>query len=246
MRNILIKIEYDGTEYHGWQVQPNGITIQALLQDRLSQILQEPITVVGSGRTDAGVHAWCQVANFHTASLLPCRNIQKAMNSLLPGDISLTHVREAPMEFHARYSAKSKVYRYQLYNSTSKPALLRRYVWHIRRTLDITSMNDAVHHLVGTYDYSSFCGSGDHCRTHERTVVTASFRKEEGGPLVFFTIEANGFLRHMVRNIVGTAVEVGMGMLAPEEIPVIRDKKDRKAAGPTAPPQGLFLEEVTY
>jgi len=246
MRNILIEIEYDGTEYHGWQVQPNGITIQAVLQDRLSQILQEPVTVVGSGRTDAGVHARCQVANFHTASSLPCGNMQKAMNALLPGDIALTKVQEVPSAFHARFSAKSKVYRYQIYNSVTKPALLRRYVWHIRRSLDIASMNDSVRHLVGTYDYSSFCGSGDHCRTHERTVMTAAFRQEGDDPLVVFTIEADGFLRHMVRNIVGTAVEAGVGVLAPEELPAIRDKQDRTAAGPTAPPQGLFLEKVIY
>ncbi len=240
----MIVCEYDGTAYHGWQRQPNGISIQEALEEKIGIITQEEIRLTASGRTDAGVHALNQVANFKTKSAIGCENLLKGINSLLPEDIVVKVLRDADQEFHARYSAKSKVYVYRLFNNPVRSALCRNYSWHLRAPLDLGAMGQAARLLEGTHDFSSFCAAGGDAEDHVRTVTATSV--EMAGGMISFTIEANGFLRYMVRNIVGLLVDVGRGITTPTGFKEIMDAKDRTKAGITAPPQGLFLREVRY
>jgi tRNA pseudouridine38-40 synthase len=244
MRNIKIIIEYDGTGYHGWQRQPNGISIQEVLENKLALITNGKVRLIASGRTDAGVHAVGQVANFKTETTIECRGLLKGINSLLPTDIAVSEVVDIDDEFHARYSAKSKVYVYKIYNSSVRSSLYRNYSWHVFEKLDVESMKNASLYLVGTKDFSSFCAAGGDAKTYTRTVLDCGIIEDTA--MIVFTIEANGFLRYMVRNIIGTLVDVGKGKTTPEEFMEIVDSKDRTNAGITAPPQGLFLKEVKY
>ena len=245
MRNIRITIEYDGTQYHGWQIQPNAITIQEIIEDRLKTIIQENVNVIASGRTDAGVHAIGQVAHFHTSSSLDLSNIQRGLNSLLPDDIVIKEIHEAEKDFHARYSATSKTYRYIIFNEKFPSALYRNFSWFIPFTLDISEMNKASLRLLGTHDFSSFRAAG--CNSHNpvREISHVSLKKDTKG-FIIFEIEANGFLKQMVRNIVGTLVDVGKKKIGVDEFEEIFHSKDRRKAGVTAPPQGLFLVKVKY
>ncbi len=245
MRNIKIIVEYDGTCYHGWQRQPNGITIQQVLEEKISTITQEKIKVIGSGRTDAGVHAINQVANFKTKSLIGVSNLLRGINSLLPKDIVVKELSEVDDGFHARYDARSKVYSFNIYNSCIRSALYRNYSWNIYDPLNVNAMREAIILLKGTHDFSSFCGANDDASNHIRTVIDVSI-ETKGDHMISITIEANGFLRHMVRNIVGTLVDAGKGKLTSTEFLEIMECKDRTKAGMTAPPQGLFLKEVRY
>jgi tRNA pseudouridine38-40 synthase len=244
MRNIKIIIEYDGTEYHGWQRQPNGISIQEVLENKLAMITNGKVRLIGSGRTDAGVHALGQVANFKTAATIECRGLLKGINSLLPMDIAVRDVIDVDDEFHARYSAKSKVYSYKIYNSSVRSPRYRNYSWHVFEKLDLEAMKKAALCLLGTKDFSSFCAAGGDAKTYTRNVLDCGIVEDKA--LIVFTIEANGFLRYMVRNIMGTLVDVGKGRITPEEIMALIDSKDRTNAGITAPPQGLVLREVKY
>ncbi|MBW2673779.1 MAG: tRNA pseudouridine(38-40) synthase TruA [Deltaproteobacteria bacterium] len=244
MRNVMIACEYDGTAYHGWQRQPNGITIQEVLEEKMGIITQEEIRLVASGRTDAGVHALNQVANFRTRSAIGCENLLKGINSLLPADIVVKVLQDADEEFHARYSAKSKVYVYRIFNNPVRSALWRNYSWHLRAPLDLGVMGQAARVLEGRHDFSSFCAAGSDAEDHVRTVAATSIETEND--MISFTIEANGFLRYMVRNIVGLLVDVGRGITTPAGFKEIMDVMDRTRAGITAPPQGLFLKEVRY
>lgn len=244
MRNIKIIIEYDGTGYHGWQRQPNGISIQEVLESKLSLITNGRVRLIGSGRTDAGVHAEGQVANFKTETTVECRGLLKGINSLLPMDIAVRDLIDVDDEFHARYSAKSKIYSYKIYNSSVRSPRYRNYSWHVFEMLDLESMQNAASYLLGTKDFSSFCAAGGDAKTYTRTVLDCGIVKEKA--VIVFTIEANGFLRYMVRNIVGTLVDVGKGRISPEEFMALIESKDRTNAGITAPPQGLVLREVKY
>jgi tRNA pseudouridine38-40 synthase len=245
MRNIKLVIEYDGTNYHGWQIQPNAVSIQETIEDRLRTILQENISITASGRTDAGVHALGQVAHFHSESNLNIKNIQRGLNSLLPPDISIKEISDVDHDFHARYGAKSKVYRYIILNQRFSSPLYRNFSWFIHFNLDIELMNKAIQTLKGRHDFSSFKASG--CSSHHpvREVSNVSI-KESPNRLICLDIEANAFLKQMVRNIVGTIVNVGQGKIGLEEFVEILHAKDRKKAGITAPAKGLFLLKVRY
>ena len=245
MRNIKLLIEYDGTNYHGWQVQLNAVSIQETIEEKLRIITQKKTNVIASGRTDAGVHAMGQVAHFFTESQLDLSNIQRGLNSLLPPDIAIKEIDEVPEVFHSRYSAKSKVYRYIILNQVFPSPLYRNFSWFIPLDLDISEMNKAIQCLIGRHDFSSFKAPGCNSRNPIREVHIASVYMNPKG-LIVFEIEANGFLKQMVRNMVGTMVDVGKRKVSPKEFKKIFRSRDRKKAGVTAPPQGLFLVKVKY
>jgi tRNA pseudouridine38-40 synthase len=244
-KNVKLVIAYDGTDYRGWQYQREGPTIQSTIERCLSKITGDPVSLIASGRTDSGVHALNQVANFKTLSRLPPEVIQKALNSMLPADI---FIREASYEsplFHARYHALSKVYEYRILNREEPDIFQRRFLWHIRRPLALPEMAKCLDWLMGTHDFSSFRASGSGNVNPVRTIHAARLI-EHGEGFITVGFEADGFLRHMVRNIVGTMVEVGLGAIKPERFKEILEARDRGQAGPTAPPNGLFLMQVNY
>jgi tRNA pseudouridine38-40 synthase len=245
MRTIKLTIEYDGTNYQGWQVQPKGPTIQGMIEEKLALLTGETIPLIGSGRTDAGVHALGQIAHFKTKSKMDIRSIQRALNSLLPHDIVIQRAEEVEEDFHARKHSQSKVYEYQILNRNLRSVFHRGHAWHIPQELDLKEMKKATQKLMGEHDFSSFRSVGSPTRTAVRRVIRADWRKSRAG-LLRFEIEANGFLKQMVRAIIGTLVEVGKGKINSEEFQRILDSKDRKRAGPTAPAHGLFLKEVKY
>ena len=245
MRTIKLTIEYDGTNYQGWQVQPKGPTIQGMIEEKLALLTGETIPLIGSGRTDAGVHALGQIAHFKTKSKMDIRSIQRALNSLLPPDIVIQRAEEVEEDFHARKHSKSKIYEYQILNRNLRSVFHRGHAWHIPQELDLKEMKKATQKLMGEHDFSSFRSVGSPTRTAVRRVIRAEWRKSRDG-LLRFEIEANGFLKQMVRAIIGTLVEVGKGKISSEEFQRILDSKDRKRAGPTAPAHGLFLKEVKY
>jgi len=244
-RNIKLVLEYDGTAYRGWQRQGNLPTIQKVLEECIGRITQEPITLFGSGRTDAGVHALNQVANFKTESRIAVENLLRGINSLLPETIVIKAIEEVDESFHSRYAAKSKKYLYRILNSPVRSPLQRNHAWFIRRCLDLDKMAEALSLICGNHDFTSFCAAGSDVKHCVRTILHAELFRDSP-PMVSITIEADGFLRHMVRNIVGTLVEIGAGEEAPEIIRDILAARDRGQAGITAPPQGLFLQEVRY
>jgi len=245
MRNIKLVIEYEGTNYLGWQVQPKGSTIQGTIEEKLALLTGEPVHLIGSGRTDAGAHAFGQVAHFRTRSKMDVRTFQRALNSLLPPDIAIRKVKEVEESFHARKQSKSKVYEYRILNRNLRSVFHRGYAWHFPQKLDLEEMKKAARDLIGEHDFSSFRSTGTPTRTAVRRVIRAEWKRGRGG-LIRFEIEANGFLKQMVRAVVGTLVEVGRGKISAEEFRKIIESKDRKKAGPTAPAHGLFLKEVKY
>lgn len=240
---IKLTLQYIGTHYSGWQVQPNGVTIQEILQKALSQILQEKITVVGSGRTDAGVHALAQVAHFDTIKDLSLFKICRGLNAILPKDISVLGAESVPRDFHAQLSAKSKTYAYQIWNHAIRNSFLQEYSWHMPYPLDIGRMQKAARYLVGEHDFKSFCAANSTAKTTVRRIKKIQIVP---GPLIHFSITGSGFLKHMVRNIVGTLVEVGQKKRTPSDIKKILKSHDRRKAGRTAPAKGLFLVKVIY
>ncbi|MBA4397273.1 MAG: tRNA pseudouridine(38-40) synthase TruA [Syntrophus sp. (in: bacteria)] len=238
-------LEYDGTAYHGWQRQANGLSIQQVLEEKIAVMTGKMVNVIGSGRTDAGVHALGQIAHFKTAAAIPDIHFLKGINSLLPRDIAVKALHEVDPSFHARYDAKSKVYRYQIVNGPVRPVLLRQYAWFVPGPLSIEQMREAAHLFEGTHDFSSFCSSHSDAPDHIRTVMEVRIEPGSDG-LIKIEMEADGFLRHMVRGIVGTLVEVGRGKRFPADLRENMDAKDRRHGGMTAPPWGLFLKEVKY
>lgn len=244
-RNLKLLIEYDGTGYHGWQRQKNAPTIQETLEKALARLTGEAVRVIGSGRTDAGVHALAQVANFFTASPLPLPAFLHGLNSLLPPDIAILEVSEAPRDFHARKSALAKKYQYRILNRPIRSPLHLRYSWWIPPPLDLEAMQEAAAALPGEHDFRAFQATGSSVKNPVRRVLAAAWDRAEGG-LLTFTITANGFLRGMVRSLVGTMVEVGKGRRTPWSLKDLLETGDRHRGGPTAPPQGLFLVEVLY
>lgn len=246
MRNIKLIIEYDGTNYCGWQVQDNGPTIQGSLEKALLAVTGEKITVHGSGRTDAGVHARGQVANFTTSSSIPGEKFAYALNNKLPADIVIKHSCEMPPDFHARFSAKGKKYSYLVYNSKFPSALLRNYAYHVNycERLDISRIEKAAKAFVGTHDFYGFMAAGSKVKDTVRTIYEIDLEEEKG--LLRFNFKGNGFLYNMVRIITGTLIYAGIGKIDPDEMEDIIASKDRVRAGITAPPNGLYLEEVYY
>lgn len=245
MRNFRLAIEYDGTAYCGWQRQENGLSIQQLLEESIAIMTGEAIRVIGSGRTDAGVHALCQVANFHTDSLLSERNFLMGINSLLPADIVVHEVREVDPSFHARYSVKSKVYLYRICNRPVRSALDRHYAWFVWEPLSLSKINGVLDLFRGRHDFSSFCSTHTDSEDHVRTIMDIVVEKDAAGMIDIF-VEADGFLRYMVRTIVGALVGVGRGKCSREDVAEILLAEDRRKAGLTAPPHGLFLKDVKY
>lgn len=245
MTNFKITIEYDGTNYHGWQRQKNDATVQAEIESKLELMTRQRISLIGSGRTDAGVHALGQVAHFRCETGLTAHTLLKGLNSLLPEDIVIRDCRQVAENFHARFDVKSKIYHYRILNHKLPSALLRHYAWHIRAPLNITAIEAARQFIVGRHDFKSFEGAGSP-RVHTVRKITKAQWTILDGTMHQFCIEADGFLRYMVRNLVGTLVDVGLGKTSPREFHNILLSKDRNQAGATAPPQGLFLVQVNY
>jgi tRNA pseudouridine38-40 synthase len=247
MRNLKLTIQYDGTEYVGWQRQENGPSIQSLFEDALERIEGARVVVHGAGRTDAGVHALAQVATVELSVAVEPLRLARALNATLPRQVRVLAVEEADPAFHARFSATGKVYEYRIINAPLVSPFLHRYVWHIAQPLDFDAMREGAAALVGRHDFAAFRGAGSPVTSTVRTVRAIEWTA--GGsydlPLVM-RIEGDGFLRHMVRNIVGTLVEVGSGRCPASAIGGILDSRDRMRAGPTAPPEGLFLVRVVY
>lgn len=242
--NIKITLEYDGTRYHGWQIQPNGETIQAVLERAVSIFLGASTKITASGRTDAGVHAYGQVANFQSEKILQPHRVRRALNALTPEDINIKEVEVVDDEFDARRNPRSRRYEYQILNrATASPFLINR-AWHIHEQLNFEAMQCAVYCLRGEHDFSSFRAAGCDAAHPVRKVYRSDLSVR--GELWIYSIEATAFLRHMVRNIVGTLVEVGRGLRTPQQFAGLLEARDRTQAGPTAPPHGLYLAEVKY
>lgn len=245
--NYKLIISYDGTDYSGWQVQPNGVSIQALIQQALQTIIKEPAGVVGSGRTDAGVHAFGQVAHFTCAHKLDPVRVLHSLNGILPKDIRVRSLEEVPISFHARYSAIGKVYHYHLWLEHVASPFVSRYRWHPPTKIDKQLLVKAAQQFVGTHDFTSFANEahrGSAARDAVRTLQRLDVFKQDGGVRLEF--QADGFLYKMVRNLVGTLVAIAAGKLPIDVIPALIAAKDRRMAGPAAAPQGLFLMEVHY
>lgn len=244
MRNIKVTIEYDGTNYHGWQIQPNAITVQAALQDALEKITKIQTQIIGAGRTDTGVHAAGQVANFHTRSQIPPISFQKALNATLPPDIVITDVEEVSPDFHARFSAVSRAYRYTILNRAYPSALLRNSAYFFPKPIDVQRTAIVCQSLVGVRDFSSFQRSGSGrinpiCEIYE-------CRCWQEADLVYFEIEADAFLRGMVRAIVGTVLKLHDKHDGVDQLNEILDARERSMAGTSVPPHGLSLLCVKY
>lgn len=244
MRKLKILIEYEGTRYSGWQCQANGLAIQEVLQKTLKKITQEKKSVVASGRTDAGVHAEGQVAHFFTASRMNSREFLKAFNSLLPSDIVVKKVQEVDSKFHAQKSATQKTYRYTILNRDFPSALRGRQAHYIASPLNVSAMRRAAKYLVGKHDFSAFQGAGGKVNSTVRKINSLTIQKKEDW--VYFNVVGNGFLKYMVRNIVGTLIQVGQEKITAEQTQVILQSCDRTQAGPTAPARGLCLVAVKY
>jgi tRNA pseudouridine38-40 synthase len=247
MRNLKITIQYDGTAYVGWQRQANGVSIQSLFEDALSRIEGGPVVVHGAGRTDAGVHALAQVASVPLAAAIEPPTLARALNAVLPPDVRVLAVEEAAPDFHARFSALGKLYEYRIVNAPLVSPFMQRYVWHIAQSLEIEAMRQAAVALVGARDFAAFQGAGSAVTSTDRVVRAIEWQDGGGYDLpIVMRIEGDGFLRHMVRNIVGTLVEVGLGRWPASRVPEILASRDRTLAGPTAPAHGLFLVRVVY
>jgi tRNA pseudouridine38-40 synthase len=255
MKKIKLLLEFDGTAYQGWQIQKKGATIQSVIEERILRITGEQSRLVSASRTDAGVHALAQVAVFRTASRLEPEVIKNALNALLPHDIRILDVSEVKDSFNPRDSAIKKSYFYIIANQRKSSAFIYRYAWIIQQPLELKSMVEAAQVLIGTHDFSSFMGTGSSIKDPVRKIFSLSIERLEKidfmtaglkGNFIKIGIEANGFLRHMVRNIVGTLVEIGRGRFTADRIQEILKSHDRKLAGPTAPASGLFLERIVY
>ena len=244
MRNIKLIIEYDGTNYVGWQKQINGIGIQEKIEEAIFKITGEKVHLIGSGRTDSGVHARGQVANFYTKSKISGDRFKYAINTKLPFDIVIVESEEVDKDFHSRCDAKAKEYSYLIYNSTTRSPLYRNYSYHVFYVLDDNKMRQGANYLLGTHDFLAFTGSKNNLEDTCRTINSINLKRK--GDFIKLNIRGNGFLYNMVRIIAGTLVDIGRGRIQPEDIPNIIKSKDRKCAGPTAAAQGLYLEKVYY
>lgn len=244
MNHIALRLAYDGTGYHGWQRQKNAATVQETLENALSKLYKAEIHAVGCGRTDAGVHARKYLANFRTEGAIPLDRLPAALNALLPYDIAVTAACPVEESFHAVFSCTRKEYTYYVRTGEARDPFEMHRVWYRREPLKIETMRRAAAAFVGTHDFSAVRSVGTNVKTTERTVYDFDIREESG--LISFRIAASGFLYNMARAMVGTVIYASLGKLAPEEIPEILEKGDRCLAGPTVPPQGLYMTDVRY
>ena len=242
--NIKLTIEYDGSQYHGWQIQAEGATVQGVLQRAVSVFTGTQTRITGSGRTDAGVHALGQVANFFCDPHTPVHKMERALNALTPPDVSVRDIEIVPDCFDARRDARSRLYEYRILNRPSPSPFEAKYAWHVHDRLDVPAIQHAITCLQGEHDFSSFRAAGCDAAQPTRIVYHTAFTSR--GDLLIFSIEATAFLRHMVRNIVGTLVEVGRKQRDPQSFADLLGARDRTKAGPKAPAQGLFLMKVNY
>ena len=244
MRNIKLTIEYDGKDFNGWQKQPTKLNIQGTIEQAIKQITGEEVQLNASGRTDAGVHAFGQVANFKTNSQIPIEKFAIAINSKLKRSIVIKKAEEVEERFHSRLNCKKKTYRYVINNSQEGTAIYRNLETHIPQKLDVEKMKEAVKYFEGEHDFKAFKASGTSSKSSVRTIYKAEVYKE--GDRIFIELTGNGFLYNMVRIIAGTLVDVGIGKIKPDEILRIIEEKKRKTAGKTLPPNGLYLLNVIY
>ncbi len=250
MRNLKLILSYDGSEFSGWQVQPDATTVQGTLASAIGRITGEKVLPQGSGRTDAGVHAVAQVATFGTESPVPTPNFVKALNDILPASVRVLEASEAAPDFHARHSARAKTYRYRIYRDAICPPFLARYVWHYPYPLEERAMTRAAALVTGEHDFTSFAavdperGRDDESVSNVRQIFLSTW--ERNGEEFVYTVRGSGFLHHMVRNLVGTFILVGKGTLSEEDLTAILEARNRSAAGATAPASGLYLVGVEY
>ncbi|MEC9488704.1 MAG: tRNA pseudouridine(38-40) synthase TruA [Halanaerobium sp.] len=246
MRNIKCLVEYDGTNYSGWQRQANtSMTIQQKLEEALKGLTGEDTTIYGAGRTDAGVHALGQVFNFFTDSSIPTDRFPYAFNTFLPADIVVRGAREVDAGFNSRHASCGKIYRYQIYNGIFARAIERQYYYHYSARLELARMKEAAGHMTGRQDFSAFRSAGCGAKDPVKEIYSIQI-KEENEDEIIIIFSGSGFLYHMVRIMVGTLLQVGRGRIKPEEVKEILASKDRRKAGPTVPPEGLILQEVKY
>lgn len=243
-RRIQLIVSYDGTQYCGWQIQENGMTIEGQLNLYLSALLKENIRVAGVSRTDAGVHALCNIAIFDTKASIPADRVCRALNQKLPPDIRIVQSKEVPLDYHPRYQKSIKTYQYKIENSSTQTPIHRLYSYFYFIPLDIELMKEAIPYFIGEYDFESFCNIRTKVESTVRTITDLTLEKE--GNLITITVSGNGFLYNMVRIIVGTLIQVGRGKIRPEEIVTIIEAKNRKLAGPTVPAEGLFLYNYQF
>ncbi|HEV8316673.1 MAG TPA: tRNA pseudouridine(38-40) synthase TruA [Vicinamibacterales bacterium] len=253
LRTLKLTLTYDGTRFVGWQRQAEGESIQGLLETALARLEGAPITVHGAGRTDAGVHALGQVASASVSFSHDHATVLRSLNAQLPADVRVLAVDEAAPAFHARFSARLKTYRYQIAQAPVASPFGRAFAWHVREPLDVAAMQTAAATLVGTHDFAAFQSTGSPAATTVRTIARSEWRRQATGVdgsdpdhLLLYEVSGDGFLRHMVRTVVGTLVEVGRGWRPPSSIAELLDGGTRGAAGPTAPAHGLFLVQVEY
>lgn len=244
MRNIKLTIEYDGSQFGGWQKQPNNLNIQGEIEKAIQNVTGKEVELIGSGRTDAGVHAFAQIANFKIDTDFPLERMAIAFNSQLKKSIRIKKAEEVEEEFHSRYHCHKKTYGYIIENSEQGTAIYRNMTYHVPQLLNVEAMQKAASYLIGEHDFSSFKSSGTSSKSSVRTIYNAQVLKEQERVVIQLT--GNGFLYNMVRIISGTLVEIGKGEKKPEEMKTILEAKDRSLAGKTLPPQGLFLMKVEY
>ncbi len=245
MRNVLMSLRYDGTNYHGWQVQKNAVTVQEVFQGALARLLGEDVDIKGCSRTDAGVHANMYCVSAKIDSKIPCDRLKMALTRFLPRDIAVTGAVEVPLDFHARYSCSGKEYVYKIWNEPVRNPFWHGRAFHYWYHLDVEKLDSAAKNFIGTHDFTSFCTLDK--RNPENMVRTVkAFSVERNGGLVEMRVTADGFLYNMVRIMVGTLLRVAMGRIEPQEIPDIISAKDRAKAGPTAVAHGLYLNRVFY
>jgi tRNA pseudouridine38-40 synthase len=261
VRTIKLLLAYDGTEFVGWQRQPTGVSIQAVLEDALSRIEGAPVTVAGAGRTDAGVHATGQVASARVALTLDGPTLRRALNAELPRTLRVLHVEDRADGFHARFSARSKTYEYRIVNGPVVSPFSHRFAWHVSHPLEVARMQGAARLLEGTHDFAAFRSAGTDVHTTVRSILRSALEcraaggaaggpvpevAQTGGALLLYEVTGTGFLRHMVRAIVGTLVEIGADRMGPADLGAILERGRREVAGPTAPAAGLCLAGVDY
>ena len=244
MRNLLLTISFDGTAYHGWQVQENAVTVQQTLQDALEHICSKRDNVVGCSRTDAGVHANMYCCNIRTESGIECNKLVGALNAVLPRDVAALECKEVDYDFHARYDCKSKEYIYKIWNSPNKNPFLYNYSLHYKYPLDEEFLSQQAKAFIGTHYFDAFCAAGSSVEDTERTVMNACVERE--GDMVIFRVEADGFLYNMVRIMTGTLIDISRKKIPADSIEQIILSKNRAAAGYTAPAHGLYLNKIHY
>jgi pseudouridylate synthase I len=244
MRNLKLTLAYDGTEFHGWQIQPELPTVQGTLKEALEKLLNHPVNVTGSGRTDAGVHAQGQVANVETIRSIDTDSVLRGVNALLPASIRVWQVEEVATEFHARRSARSKTYEYHVWRQHIVSPFHCRYVYAFPYEMDAAAVDEASRHFVGTHDFTSFCATATTVEDRVRTIFETQWQRSPEEWI--FRIRGSGFLQYMVRTIVGTLLFVGTGKLRSQDVPPIFEERDRRLAGPCVPSQGLHLIRVDY